>query len=163
MDKSLILFGFNITSNIATVSLEAASKHIEEIIDFFRESAESKIDSSAIASYGQIHPIEFEVYKASSGIEVIGIGTFAFECNDIETFRKMKLMVSERRATEIKKEVGLYELVYYTKLNMSKIPDKNDHIIQIRYNSHLKTNDKRFNTFYNVNKHKAGNGFTTVL
>ena len=75
----------------------------------------------------------------------------------------MKLMVSERRASEIKKEVGLYELVYYTKLNMNKIPDKNDHIIRVRYNSHLKTNDKRFNTFYNVSKHKAGNGFTTVL
>lgn len=163
MDKSLIFFGFNVWGKTEPMTLTKASTIIEEIIDSIVEDANSKIEKLSFSDYGYIHPIEFEVYKMAGKKELFTIGTFAFICNGIEEFRKLKLMFPESKVERTKECAKLPELVYYSSLNMDRIPNKNNHIVRVRYDSSLKTNDKTFNTFYNASKHKAANSFISAL
>jgi len=163
MDKSLIFFGFNVYGETKPMNLEKASMYIKAIIDDIVKDAKAKTEQLSFSEYGHIHPIEFEVHKASGKKNLITIGTFAFVCNDIESFRKLKLMLPEKNIKKVKIDANYFEVVHHNSLNMARLPERNNHIVRIRYESSLKTNDKRFNTFYNCENNKVGNGFATVL
>ena len=163
MDKSLIFFGFNVCGETKPMTLEKASMYIKAIINDIVSDAKSKTKQLSFSEYGYIHPIEFEVHKASGKKNLITIGTFAFVCNDIESFRKLKLMIPEKSIKKVKADANYLEVVHHDNLNMARLPERNNHIVRIRYDSSLKINDKTFNTFYNVENGKVGYGFATVL